>query len=591
MVVGDNGIIRKAVQAKKITDSESLKEEINLVMVSREMEDDSSISLKQTLEKQISGDKTIEEIFGINDTYYVTRNGQTITVYEDGEIVSGRVSIWDGHTVECPEFKKENNIWNWYIYTSGQLKFLADFVNNGNQLTETQQNLVTEKGYNISDVTIVENETTVYLMNNLDLGARPGEGSTDEEKWENTSNESKKWTPIGIEKTFEGIFEGNNNIIRGVYVNELNGFIGLFGKCLRIQNLTIKNSYVKSNDYCVGGIAGTIYDDYIKNCHNINTIVVSIKSVEGYSYAGGVVGQLTGLSENCTNTGNITGTGRAVGGVVGVAYSKVKNCKNYGNVYSEGRCTGGIVGNCSSSSEVSNCINEGNITTIDENLGGVVGYLGKNAKMSNCTNNGNIKGTYSVGGIAGSATNIIDCTNTGNVRGDNVVGGIAGICRTIVKNCSNTGNIIGTGIPDSSSGTGVGGIVGTCVVAEGQDISFCYNSGDVKLTGENIADTYAGGISGYLGAVDSNPPAKEYKCYSKGKIVVINYPDRNGAIIGHMAVDATVTDCYYLSNVGVDKGVAAVTRNGDLDEKNAGTHATSVDLKSYEEFIAWIGNQ
>ena len=109
LVVGDNGIIRKAVQAKKITDSESLKEEINLVMVSREMEDDSSISLKQTLEKQISGDKTIEEIFGINDTYYVTRNGQTITVYEDGEIVSGRVSIWDGHTVECPEFKKENN--------------------------------------------------------------------------------------------------------------------------------------------------------------------------------------------------------------------------------------------------------------------------------------------------------------------------------------------------------------------------------------------------------------------------------------------------------------------------------------------------
>ena len=45
--------------------------------------------------------------------------------------MAGKTSIWDGASTESPKFKE----FNWYIYTPAQLKFLADFVNNGNALT------------------------------------------------------------------------------------------------------------------------------------------------------------------------------------------------------------------------------------------------------------------------------------------------------------------------------------------------------------------------------------------------------------------------------------------------------------------------
>ena len=34
----------------------------------------------------------------------------------------------------------------------------------------------------------------VYLMNNLDFGARAGAGVSEEQRWKTESNEAKKWT-------------------------------------------------------------------------------------------------------------------------------------------------------------------------------------------------------------------------------------------------------------------------------------------------------------------------------------------------------------------------------------------------------------
>ncbi|MBP3831620.1 MAG: hypothetical protein ILA02_04525 [Clostridia bacterium] len=219
MLTGDNSILKRAVDAKERTELSSLKEEAQMVMLNRVTEKttlgSNTKTLKEDLESGISNatvesiNKT-EEFEGLTDVYYVSKNGQYVTIYEDGDIEDGQVEIWDGKKVSSPKFKKENNIWNWYVYTPSQLKFLADFVNNGNKFDgrDDLKKLVEDENYDSKTVTM-STDTTIYLMNNLDLGARQING-------ELIAGEG--WTPIGtsadnvINKL--GKFEGNNHNIK-----------------------------------------------------------------------------------------------------------------------------------------------------------------------------------------------------------------------------------------------------------------------------------------------------------------------------------------------------------------------------------------
>ena len=303
--------------------------------------------------KKINGVDKVEKANELSDVCYVTKGKSQVTVYSDGDILDGEVSIWNGE-IECPEFKKENNIWNWYIYTPGQLKFLADFVNNGNSLTGTENGTelsgYVPKKYTPSEITMTA-ETTIYLMDNLDLGARPGTGTTEEAKWETAANEAVKWMPIGVDKNNVtgklGTFEGNNYTIRGVYVNRDNddeAYNGIFGNSNTIRNLTIKNSYIRG-DYIVGGIVGRLRNGTMENCHNKSTTVISVS--KDLSDVGGVAGQLSSSTtiNKCTNSGMVIGNGVTYGGYVGgiVAYTrfirynkrmyKYWNCKGKRNLY------------------------------------------------------------------------------------------------------------------------------------------------------------------------------------------------------------------------------------------------------------------
>ena len=355
MLSGDNSLLKRAGEAKNRTELSSLKEEAQMVMLNRVTEKTTSSSntktLKEDLESGISGGQ-VEEITKADgttkytDVCYLSKNGQYVTVYEDGEVEEGKVSIWKGATdIECPEFKKdERNIWNWYIYTAGQLKFLADFVNNGNSLNGTENgadltNYVTEANYDTSTVTMTT-DTTIYLMNNLDLGARPGEGETDEAKWK-TNPDTLKWMPIGIDqnnvKDKLGTFEGNDYTICGVYANRDEAYNGIFGNSNTIQNLNVRNSYIEAI-YMVGGIVGRIRNGKIKNCHNINTLVKSTD--EELSCVGGIVGQASKSNYivKCTNSGKVIGNGVTYGGydggIVGLASKLVEiiECNNNGTI-------------------------------------------------------------------------------------------------------------------------------------------------------------------------------------------------------------------------------------------------------------------
>ena len=368
LALNNKGLIEKAKITREATETAKLAEEVQIVIGDRTIEKSSKGTndnpIKTDLENGLK-DVAVEKVEGIPDAYYVKRGETEITVYEDGDVLEGRVSFWGGsNDIECPEFQKEGNVWNWYIYTAGQLKFLADFVNNGNSLTaEDGVDLtayVTNKGYNTEDVTMItedvteENVTRVYLMNNLDLGARERTGETKEDKWETEANELKKWTPIGgeysteeAEKQFYGIFEGNNYTISGVYVNREEKYNGIFGASNTIQGLTIKNSYIKG-EHNTGGIAGWLSSGKIENCHNQKT-TVSLKDGD-YMRIGGIVGHANGAVKTCSNTGNVYGkrpqynVSVFASGIAGFAVGDLTECINFGNVDVTGSFVGGIVG-------------------------------------------------------------------------------------------------------------------------------------------------------------------------------------------------------------------------------------------------------
>ena len=627
MLTGQNSVLKRAGQAKEKTDQSQLEEEIKLGLT------------ETNIEKNVQGTETdIEEYLKKidnaqvekkqPDAWYVTRGNSSATVYENGDIVQGKVDIWDGNSSSAPAI--ENG--NWQIRTAAELKFFADFVNNANQLTDSQKSEVASKGYKESDY-IIDDNTVVNLLADIDLGARQSDG---------VKTYGENWIPIGKVNEFIGIFDGNDHVIRGIYEKEESRFAGLFGKSYTVKNLTIADSYIESSSNCVGGIVGYCLQGIIENCKNNNTTIIGTE----YS-VGGIVGQMAGdeikdcensgeiigtekvtsvagivgrakklIIKGCNNSGNITSekgeTQSLCGGIVGLlpdSSSQVISCVNNGMVTAKGIYTGGIAGGISSDSSVTFCINNGNVYSSRGYTGGIVGKLNNNGIIEDCTNTGNIKNNEEmVGGIVGLAntsstvqdcyntgnvtgegndvggvvgfastsSTVQDCYNTGNVTGGNYVGGVVGVAVNIVTKCYNTGTIVSKGIG------GTGGIVGTCT-SKPQDISLCFNAGTVQ------APEDAGGISGYLGAQGS--AAKETKCYNKGKVICTQSNTGRGEIIGRMASDATVTNSYYFTNETSRYGVGAIRTGGDLEAKRKGTQKTTTNLNSYEEFLTWIEQQ
>ena len=524
MLSGDNNILKRAGDAKDKTELESLAEEAKIVMSNRTIEKTTmgtnSKTLKQDLETGISGGQ-VEEITKADgttkytDVCYVTKNGKTITVYEDGEVAEGKVSIWKGTTdIECPEFKKdEKNIWNWYIYTAGQLKFLADFVNNGNSLNGTENGADLNDYVNDPSIVTMSTDTTIYLMNNLDLGARPGEGTTDEARWA-TNPDSLKWIPIGINynnvQNKLGTFEGYNHSISGVYVSREENFDGIFGNSNTIQNLTIKNSYIKGKNY-TGGIVGSLASGMIKKCNNINT------TINAKEIGGGIVGFALGSIDNCTNSGKIIG-----------------------NNTSEDSYIGGISGSAWSSNDITinDCVNSGEINGNGSKLGGIIGRSQAHVRILQCTNNGKVIGKNNTGGIAGESIEKIEkCINNGEVFGENIVGGIVGGSFGTISGCTNSETIEG-------ESERVGGIVGN--ISESSKVEECNNSGQVIGKGK-----YTGGIVGVIPTDSQDPSDKEpyivSKCYNSGKIQGTTY---TGGVIGTAAqYKSLIEKCYNLGEV------------------------------------------
>ncbi len=154
-------------------------------------------------------------------------------------------------------------------------------------------------------------------------------------------NEGKGWVPIGHDgdNTFKGNFNGNANIITGLYINHT-GYenTGLFGWVSggTIQNLGLVDVDITGNEY-VGGVAGYVHSGTVQSCY-------STGSISGNIRVGGVVGWVSGTVQNCYATGSVSGN-EYVGGVAGYAYNgTVKNCAALNPSISGSTNVGRVVG-------------------------------------------------------------------------------------------------------------------------------------------------------------------------------------------------------------------------------------------------------
>ena len=243
--------------------------------------------------------------------------------------------------------------------------------------------LATARGYIIED----DGSYTVYnadgLMNIAEL-VNGGKTDINITLDKNIDLTGKAWTPIGTDydNSYKGTFDGGGHTITGLTFTTNDEFAGLFGWLNRagtVKNVVMEGVQITSNQIYGGSI-------------------------------GGVVGSSWGTIENCSVSGNVSGT-VYVGGVVGVQI-------------------GGSITGCSSSATVKG--------TVD--VGGVAGQTNSSATLTACYATGNV---------------IIEMDPKKNIAGGSLVGMNAG---SSLLACYATGNVTSTG---SSTGyMHIGGFLG-----------------------------------------------------------------------------------------------------------------------------------
>ena len=243
--------------------------------------------------------------------------------------------------------------------------------------------LATARGYIIED----DGSYTVYnadgLMNIAEL-VNGGKTDINITLDKNIDLTGKAWTPIGTDydNSYKGTFDGGGHTITGLTFTTNDEFAGLFGWLNRagtVKNVVMEGVQITSNQIYGGSI-------------------------------GGVVGSSWGTIENCSVSGNVSGT-VYVGGVVGVQI-------------------GGSITGCSSSATVKG--------TVD--VGRVAGQTNSSATLTACYATGNV---------------IIEINPKKNIAGGSLVGMNAGIS---LLACYATGNVTSTG--SSTGKVHIGGFLG-----------------------------------------------------------------------------------------------------------------------------------
>ena len=469
-----------------------------------------------------------------------------ITTDEKGEItIPLREAKYKIEEIEQPEKYSQNNYWKFFEIGENKNSGVDE---DGNieiyELEKEYQDIVdnAEKGDNelevaleidsIEDLVKFSNDVNsgntyenkmVKLIKTLDFeddssyenpnrkafGDLNANGVVEGLKEELTNKNGCGFTPIGssdgnLVNTFKGVFDGQKNEIRNLYINSKKYNVGLFGNATyKIKNVGITGEII-GKGYVSGIVASTNNTVSIINCYNKCDI-----NVRNYCYA--VAGiAVEGKIINCYNTGNIHG---GEGGAGGIGSGVIINCYNTGTILSK-IDSGGIIPNTNFGT-VRNSYNLGDV--ISENY---ASGIGKNGNVKNCYNAGTITGKRAFG--LGVNITCESSFNAGTITGKEDSGGISDSNSTY---CYNTGDVIS--INGDASGIGA---FATC----------CYNTGNIT------AAQSAYGISHNTAII----------CYNTGNV---KGNDESAGISNSLVVN-----CYNTGNVTSSKKASGLGLRSDV---------------------------
>lgn len=601
LVLGQNGIITKATDAKIEGEVSYEKEQISLAVSSAKMEkikngDNTVISseeLQKELDNQMKSGKVRVAGNGSLTVEYI-ESGRSYEVNDNGYISEDVIIKAEDPTpgVMEGEGTQENP---YQINSVEDLVAFSKTASEGNKYEGKYVKLMRNLDFNSVLSYIEPNNTELF-------GDYNGDGVTEGIKAEVTKKEANGFKAI---HNFYGIFLGNNKKINNVYqMTEVNNsdylHRGMFEKnCGTIQDLKVGGVFKMINTATgdinadIGAIVGN-NEGIIINCSDFSDIRIdsTVYGTDKYYQIGGLVGDNEGIIKNCRNSGTINVTGTIniqVGGIAGINKKDagiIEDCENNkqikintnGNKNIDRTVpdtyVGGIVGD--TYTKLINCVNKGKVEVNASSYATVGGIAGNNRnEVSNSYNEANIEASSSyklkVAGVIGddSLTSIVtNVYNTGNITGVHTgteeyvfAAGISGEGIGTIKNAYNMGTITG----QSTTRARAGGITAEC----NGSITNAYNVGKVNGIGEGkiriggitgdgngtIANVYnkanlKGEATGTLaiGGIIGDCTATISKAYNIGKIEYT--PTTNnyiGGIVGDKHSSMTVTECYYLT--------------------------------------------
>ena len=487
-ITSDNGILKNSVDAKVSAEISTEKEMVQRA-VAQSMGQNSRGLLEENefqkkLDSEAGNEKT--EVTDIGDEFEVwfKETNRVYTVSGNGDLEEVKDVVFDKNPGDITKDKNGNNLDGseekpYEIWCIEDLVALSNMVNgNGKiyvngELVNATRNSFKDKYVKLKTTLNFKSKLSYQDSERTDFGDING-NYTDGNKLIEELSSGTGFIPIGFGKSFDGIFDGENNQIKEIFINyendtnltdNLGRAVGLFG---------------------VGNITSTV----IKN------LTVS-GQIKGRGHAGGIIGINAQCIENCINNADVLGF-NIVGGIAGGYVKKIVNCINNGQVEISGSTyqyagIGGIIGFMNSEFEMNNSSNTGNVIEKagNANVGGLIGTTGYNVNIDNCCNSGRLideTNGVSIGGLIGlyreGILKICNSTNIGKVEGKDS-GGIIGACNlpayTATGNCyiENSYNI--AEIKGSVTSGGIIGKIGGHAYKEMNIyITNSYNSGNVS---------------------------------------------------------------------------------------------------------------
>ncbi|HEX4198735.1 MAG TPA: GLUG motif-containing protein, partial [Caulobacteraceae bacterium] len=472
--------------------------------------------------------------------------------------------------------------------TSGDYSFV-----NGGSLSFTAGDSSQSLIINGVQYTLIYTQADLLNINNSDngVGGLGGNYALAGPLDFNTANAATVFTGAPIASTvyapFTGTFTGLGNTISNLDIQAVtpvgqvtnsnystNGALGLFG---------------------VVGYSGVVRDVNLSNA--------TVSGGDGF-HAGALVGDLDGLVENASSSGQIATGGAAIvdtgaasgaafamsGGLVGLSDGQIINSHSSASVSGDG-VVGGLVGMLLYTGSIANSSASGPVTAGDfiftqPSAGGLVGQVqGYNTSSTPLLNNtpsasitgssatGSVTGGYGsfVGGLAGQVTeaSIAGSFATGAVSGgsSSSAGGFAGALGSGQVTTSYATGTVGSSDVYASPDAGqnfAGGFVGQ--VQGGETITLSYATGAVTADGapflssttDNLVGGFAGEVTG-LGSSVSN-------AYALGSVTVTGAYNSNANIGGFAGAVVSSGSVDHVYATGAVSGGGCATIGGLVGE-------------------------